>query len=121
MADVQQTYRFQFEFNRKDVKKQLKEISLDVKDAISKMGDASDKVVIFKELVSYLSNVDKALEVFKTKHKDDFSNIFGNPDKDLLTLMTTIFNTTQQAAQGFVTLEKRLLQQILKDFGIVIS
>lgn len=108
MADVQQTYKFSFEFNRKDIKKQLKEISLDVKDAISQIGDASDKVVIFKELVSYLSNVDKALDAFKTKHKDDFSNIFGSPDKEILGVLTEIFNTTQQSAQAFATLKDKI-------------
>lgn len=108
MADVQQTYRFKFEFDRKEVKKQLKEISLDVKEAIAQIGDASDKVVIFKELVSYLSNVDKALESFKNKHKDDFANIFGNPDKAILGALTEIFNVTQQSAQAFVTLRDRI-------------
>ena len=108
MADVQQTYRFKFEFDRKEVKKQLKEISLDVKEAIAQIGDASDKVVIFKELVSYLSNVDKALETFKNKHKDDFANIFGNPDKAILGALTEIFNVTQQSAQAFVTLRDRI-------------
>jgi TP901 family phage tail tape measure protein len=108
MADVQQTYRFKFEFDRKDVKKQLKEISVDVKDAIAQMGDASDKVVIFKELVSYLSNVDKALEAFKNNHKDDFSNLFGNPDKEMLEVLTKIFNTTEQSAQAFVTLREKI-------------
>lgn len=108
MADVQQTYKFKFEFDRKDVKKQLREISIDVKDAISQIGDASDKVVVFKELVSYLSNVDKALDAFKTKHKDDFSNIFGNPDKEILGVLTEIFNTTQQSAQAFATLKDKI-------------
>lgn len=108
MADVQQTYKFKFEFDRKDVKKQLKEISVDVKDAIAQIGDASDKVVIFKELVSYLSNVDKALDAFKTKHKDDFSNLFGNPDKEILGVLTEIFNTTQQSAMAFATLKDKI-------------
>ena len=108
MADVQQTYKFKFEFDRKDVKKQLREISTDVKDAISQIGDASDKVVIFKDLVSYLSNVDKALDAFKTKHKDDFSNLFGNPDKEILGVLTEIFNTTQQSAQAFATLKDKI-------------
>lgn len=108
MADVQQTYEFKFEFDRKDIKKQLKEISGDVKDAIAQMGDASDKVVIFKDLVAYLSNVDKALEAFKTKHKDDFDNLFGNPDKDILGVLTEIFNTTQKSAQAFVTLKDKI-------------
>ena len=66
MSDnVQQTFRFNFDFNRKDVKKQLNGIALDVKEAIAKMGDASDKVAIFKDVVTYLSNVDNALNAFK--------------------------------------------------------
>ena len=108
MADVQQTYSFKFEFNKKDIKKELKEISLDVKNAIAQIGDASDKVVIFKELVSYLSNVDKALETFKNNHKDDFTNLFGNPDKEILGVLTEIFNVTQQSAQAFVTLKDKI-------------
>lgn len=108
MADVQQTYRFKFEFNRKDIKKQLKEISVDVQDAIAQIGDASDKVVIFKDLVSYLSNVDKALDAFKNKHKDEFNNLFGNPDKEILGVLTEIFNTTQKSAQAFVTLKDKI-------------
>ena len=110
MADVQQTYRFKFEFDRKDIKKQLKDISVDVKDAIAQMGDASDKVVIFKDLVSYLSNVDKALDAFKTKHKNEFKNLFGTPDTDLTNLLETIFGTTQKAAQGFATLKDKIAE-----------
>ena len=69
MPNVQQEYRFKFTFDRKDVKKQLNDIALDVKDTIAKMGSASDKVNIFKDLMTYISNVDNALDAFKSKHK----------------------------------------------------
>lgn len=108
MAAVQQEYRFKFTFDRKDIKKQLNNISLDVKDALANMGEASDKVKIFKDLVEYISNVDKALDVFKAKHKDDFANIFGNMDTDITTVLAEIFNVTQKAAAGFTTLKERI-------------
>lgn len=108
MAAVQQEYRFKFTFDRKDIKKQLNNISLDVKDALANMGEASDKVKIFKDLVEYISNVDKALDVFKTKHKDDFANLFGNMDTDITTVLAEIFSVAQKAAAGFTTLRERI-------------
>ena len=46
---VSKVYKFGFEFNRKEIKKQLNEISGDVRDLISNIGKASDKVEFFKE------------------------------------------------------------------------
>lgn len=110
MADVQQTYKFKFEFDRKDIKKQLNGIAGDVQEAIARMGDASDKVVIFKDLVKYLSNVDKALDVFKSKHKNDFDDLFGNPDASILSVLEEIFGATEKSAQAFVDLKKRMAE-----------
>ena len=119
MSDnVQQTFRFNFDFNRKDVKKQLNGIALDVKEAIAKMGDASDKVAIFKDVVTYLSNVDNALNAFKSKHKDDFAEIFGTPDVDITKILESIFGATQQAAQGFTTLKDKITNAASNKAGL---
>ena len=108
MPDVLQTYKFAFEFDQKNIKKQLKAVSLDVKDLVSQMGDASDKVTVFKDLVTYISNVDKALTMFKNNHQDTFANLFGNPDADITSVLTKIFDTTTQAAQGFGDLKEKI-------------
>ena len=44
MPDVQQTYRFTFEFDRKDIKKQLNAISSDVKDAIAQITEQLNRI-----------------------------------------------------------------------------
>lgn len=84
MKDVLQTYKFNFEFNTKDSKKQLKSISEDVLKMLSDMDSASNKMKIFGGLVGYLEKLDVALNQFKSEHKDDFANMFSGLDGQLI-------------------------------------
>lgn len=106
--NVQKTFRFNFDFNKKDVKKQLKDISGDVADFIKNIGEASDKVTIFKDLVSYLSNVDKALSDFKSKNKDVFQQIFGSLDSDLTKHIEGLFGLDSVKITLFNDLRKQI-------------
>ena len=83
MKDVLQTYKFNFEFNTKDSKKQLKSISDDVLKMLSDMDSASNKMKVFTNLVGYLEKLDGALNQFKAAHKDDFENMFSGLDTQL--------------------------------------
>ena len=83
MKDVLQTYKFNFEFNTKDSKKQLKSISDDMLNMLRSMDDASSKMKVFTNFVGYLEQLDTALNQFKNEHKNDFATMFGGLDADL--------------------------------------
>ena len=83
MKDVLQTYKFNFEFNTKDSKKQLKSISDDMLNMLRSMDDASSKMKVFTNFVGYLEQLDIALNQFKSEHKNDFATMFGGLDADL--------------------------------------
>lgn len=106
--DIKQTYKFGFEFNRKDIKKQLNEISVDVADMIASFGKASDKVTIFKDLVRYLDNLDNALSVFKANNKDVFDQVFSTLDKGLTRQVEDLFGINSQKVTMFSDLKNQI-------------
>ena len=108
MNDVKQTYQFNFAFNKKDIKKQLNDIAKDVKIQIEEIGQASDKVAIFKNVVSYIDNLDKALNTFKKDHKDDFDSLFGNIDNSLTSEIEKVFGILKDQMSAFSTIRDKI-------------
>ena len=90
MGKVSQTFEFNFKFNDNNASKQLKAISNDVKNMLSEMGNASDKMSIFKEMVSYLDQVDRAMSAFKAKNKNAQKYVDQNPFGVPVILQTTL-------------------------------
>lgn len=112
MGKVVQTYEFDFKFNDKNASKQLKAISKDMAAFIANMGEAADKVSVFKDLVTYLSNVDKAMSAFKSKNKDIFNDMFGNIDSMLAKEMANVFGVLEEQANTFANLKQRITSAV---------
>lgn len=109
MADaVQKIFRFKFDFNKKDIKKQLKEISGDVAALISDIGSASDKVVIFKDMIGYLDKIDSAIAAFKSRNKNAFEEIFSGFDGDALKYVEKLFGVDGGKIALFHELQKQV-------------
>lgn len=108
MGNVKQTYEFDFEFNRKKIKQQLKEISGDVAELISSMGRASDKVTIFKDMTTYIENLDSAIAAFKSKNAGAISEVFDGLDADALKYVEKLFGVDG----GNVVLFQELKKQV---------
>ena len=108
MSKVSQTFEFNFKFNDNNASKQLKAISNDVKQMIAEMGDASDKMQIFKKMVSYLNQVDSALGSFKAKNKDLFDQLFGGLDESLTKELSKLFGIMDSEMANFGGLKQRI-------------
>lgn len=108
MGKVLQTYEFDFKFNDKNASKQVRAIAEDVKALIANLGEASDSMTIFKELVSYISGVDKALASFRSANKDGFNSIFGNIDANLTKEIESIFGVLKGNVNTFSNLQQRI-------------
>lgn len=108
MKDGIQTYEFQFKFNAKDSKKQLKAISDDVLQMIHNMDTASNKMQVFTNFVGYLEKLDSALNQFKIEHKNDFANLFGDADSQLTQSLESAFGLSTQKLEMLGGLKSRI-------------
>ena len=73
----------------------------------------------FKELVDYISQVDKALSALKKNNKDMFDNIFGGLDSNLKAQLEEIFGSSGQLKQLDVLREKlkNYEQKLFRNFS----
>lgn len=116
--------------NTADAKKDAEKFVNDIKQKLKSIETAADKVDVFKDLVGYISQVDKALSALKAKNADTFNSMFDGIDTNLLKEIEKIFGTTKdQLAQldqlrtkilnaktnGATTDELKALEQQIKD------
>jgi TP901 family phage tail tape measure protein len=63
----------------------------DIKQKLQSIETAADKVTVFKDLVGYIGQVDRALSMLKAKNADVFTNMFDGLDANLREQLEGIF------------------------------
>ena len=119
--------------NTADAKKDAEKFVNDIKQKLKSIETAADKVDVFKDLVGYISQVDKALSALKAKNADTFNSMFDGIDTNLLKEIEKIFGTTKDQltqldqlrtkilnakTNGATTDELKALEQQIKDLYV---
>ena len=63
----------------------------DIKQKLAEVETAADKMSVFKDVVGYIAQIDRALTTLKAKNSDAFNSAFGNLDTDLKKQLEGIF------------------------------
>lgn len=95
--------------NTADAKKDAEKFVNDIKQKLKSIETAADKVDVFKDLVGYISQVDKALSALKSKNADVFNSMFDGIDTNLLKEIEKIFGTTKAQLTQLDKLRTKIL------------
>ena len=95
--------------NTADAKKDAEKFVNDIKQKLKSIETAADKVDVFKDLVGYISQVDKALSALKSNNKDVFNSMFNGIDSNLLKEIEGIFGTTKEQLMQLDQLRTKIL------------
>lgn len=63
----------------------------DIKQKLAEVETAADKMSVFKDVVGYIAQIDRALTALKAKNADAFNSTFGGLDVDLKKQLEGIF------------------------------
>lgn len=77
--------------NTKNAKKDAQIFIDDLKQKLTDMESAADKMTVFKDMVGYIGKVDKALSAMRANNKDAFDKMFGGLDANLKKQLEGIF------------------------------
>lgn len=75
----------------KDAKSDAAKFVTDIKQKLNDIENAADKFTVFKDVVSYIGDIDKALGTLKANNKDVFNQMFGNLDSGLRKQLEGLF------------------------------
>ena len=75
----------------KDAKSDAAKFVADIKQKLNDIENAADKFTVFKDVVSYIGDIDRALGTLKANNKDVFNQMFGNLDSGLRKQLEGIF------------------------------
>lgn len=106
--DIKKRFTVSLNIDTKDAEKQIKATVGNIKTILTDMGNASDKMGYFKELVDYIQQVDSELTAFKKKNSDAFDNMFNGLDENLKQVMANIFNTTGESMSALDELRNKI-------------
>ena len=77
--------------NTKQAQKDAKEFVNDLKGKLQDIETAADKMTVFKDMVAYIAQVDRALSALKANNKETFSSMFDGLDANLKKQLEGIF------------------------------
>jgi len=77
--------------NTKNAKKDAQVFIDDLKQKLADIETAADKMTVFKDMVGYIAQVDKALSALKANNKDAFNSMFDGLDINLKKQLEGIF------------------------------
>jgi hypothetical protein len=78
----------------KNAKNDFSEFFNYVMQGLNKIETASDKMTVFKDMVSYITQVDRSLTALKTKNADAFNKAFGGLDVNLKQVVEMLMGIT---------------------------
>ena len=104
--DVKRRFTVSLDIDTKDAEKQIKATVGNLKTILADMGNAADKMSYFKELVDYISQVDKALASLRATNKEAFDHMFDGLDTNLKKQLEGLFGSSEQLKQLDVLREK---------------
>mgnify|MGYP003318861808 CR=1 FL=1 len=87
----------------KDAQKDAKAFVEDIKQKLSEMESAADKMTVFKDVVAYISQIDSALNTLRKNNKDAFAHMFDGLDGNLRKQLEGIFGPSSDIMElGFL-------------------
>ena len=87
----------------KDAQRDAKQFVDDIKQKLSDLESAADKMAVFKDVVAYISQVDKALSDLRKNNKDVFAHMFDGLDANLRKQLEGIFGPSSDIMElGFL-------------------
>lgn len=100
MAKAKHIYSILIDGDISGLEKSMKSAVKVVAEGYDKMAKAADKVKHLKDVVSYISQVDNALDVLYRKDPDAFLKAFGNLDDGLKNVMQNLFNIEKNGLEA---------------------
>lgn len=91
----------------KDAQSDAKKFVNDLKQKLSEVETAADKMTVFKDMVAYIAQVDRALAALRKNNKDAFNSMFDGLDSNLKQQLEGLFGVNgAQLGQVEVLREK---------------
>ena len=117
-SNIKKRFTVSLDIDVKTAEQQVKSTVGNIKKILSDLGNASDKMGYFKELVDYISQVDTALSALKTKNADVFDGLFDGLDADLRKVMESIFNTSKESMSALDGLRQKINEASTSGAGV---
>lgn len=92
----------------KNAQNDAKQFVNDIKQKLSSIETAADKMTVFKDLVGYIGQVDQALTALKNKNKDAFDRMFSGIDSNLKKEFESIFGVTKEQLSALAQLKNKV-------------
>ena len=106
--DIKKKFTVSLDIDMKDLKKEFKTTVGNMQEALANLGNAADKMGYFKDLVSYIGQIDAALTALRNKNKDAFDNMFDGLDENLRKQLEGLFGTSGAVASQFSVLYDKM-------------
>ena len=98
----------------KDAQRDAQTFVENLKDKLSSIETAADKMTVFKDVVAYIGQIDRALSLLKSKNGDAFNNMFSGLDAGLKGQLQEIFGVDIKTLGQFDVLRDKLSSLNLK-------
>ena len=92
--NVRKRFTVSLDIETKDLEKQVKSTVGNLKTILADLGNASDKMGYFKELVDYIGQIDAAMTALRSKNKDAFNHMFDGLDTSLKQQLEGLFGAS---------------------------
>ena len=116
--DIKRKFTVSLDIDTKDAEKQIQSTVGNIKHILADMGNASDKMGYFKELVNYIQQVDHALTAFKQKNHGAFDDMFDGLDTNLKEVLANIFNTSGKSTTALDDLRNKINNAAASGAGV---
>ena len=98
----------------KDAQNDAKQFVNDLKRKLSEVETAADKMSVFKDMVAYIAQVDRALSALRKNNKDAFNSMFDGLDINLKQQLEGLFGVNGAQLGQVDTLREKLNTLTLK-------
>lgn len=105
--NVNKKFTINLDISTEDAEKQVKIAAGNIKKVLADMGNAADKMTVLKDAVSYIGQIDQALDALKAKGST-FSHIFDGMDVDLKKVLENIFGVTSESMTALEELKTQV-------------
>ena len=105
--DVKKKFTISLDISTDEAEKQVKMAADNIKKTFAKMGDATDKMSVLKDVVGYIGQIDQALDVLQAKG-GTFSHLFDGIDVDLKKILENIFGVTGESMAALDQLKAKV-------------
>lgn len=105
--NLNRRFTISLDIDSKSVEKQVKSTVGNLKNILADLGNASDKMNYFKELIDYMQQVDSAVDAWRKNNA--FGNMFDGLDENLRKEMETVFGVAKEELTKLSTLKDKVL------------